>query len=153
MELDSKTYNDFTFEGLSEKTIKSLVDIVLSQNFASEGYLEAIRFYFNTIYNNTEKPLVPSTKQIGRNEPCPCNSGKKYKKCCLNKVEEEDLENALKRYDKLIASKPNSASNLYNRGRTQYILGQYEEAIQDYDRAIFLNPTYHAVALHIIQLT
>ncbi|MGN7209729.1 SEC-C metal-binding domain-containing protein [Bacillus velezensis] len=23
----------------------------------------------------------------GRNEPCPCGSGKKYKKCCLNKVE------------------------------------------------------------------
>ena len=22
---------------------------------------------------------------IGRNEPCPCGSGKKYKHCCLNK--------------------------------------------------------------------
>jgi len=22
--------------------------------------------------------------QVGRNEPCPCGSGKKYKKCCLN---------------------------------------------------------------------
>ena len=21
-------------------------------------------------------------KKIGRNEPCPCGSGKKYKKCC-----------------------------------------------------------------------
>lgn len=26
------------------------------------------------------KPLVSS--KIGRNEPCPCGSGKKYKKCC-----------------------------------------------------------------------
>lgn len=25
------------------------------------------------------------SKKIGRNEPCPCGSGKKYKKCCLNK--------------------------------------------------------------------
>lgn len=25
-------------------------------------------------------------KKIGRNEPCPCGSGKKYKKCCLNKI-------------------------------------------------------------------
>jgi hypothetical protein len=25
------------------------------------------------------------TKKIGRNAPCPCGSGKKYKKCCLNK--------------------------------------------------------------------
>jgi tetratricopeptide (TPR) repeat protein len=23
-------------------------------------------------------------KKTGRNEPCPCGSGKKYKKCCLN---------------------------------------------------------------------
>ncbi|TFE03910.1 YecA family protein [Jeotgalibacillus salarius] len=25
-------------------------------------------------------------QEIGRNEPCPCGSGKKYKKCCANKV-------------------------------------------------------------------
>jgi uncharacterized protein YecA (UPF0149 family) len=23
-----------------------------------------------------------ASEKIGRNEPCPCNSGKKYKKCC-----------------------------------------------------------------------
>jgi hypothetical protein len=27
---------------------------------------------------------VRSTKKAGRNDPCPCGSGKKYKKCCLN---------------------------------------------------------------------
>ena len=26
-------------------------------------------------------------KQVGRNEPCPCGSGKKYKQCCLEKDE------------------------------------------------------------------
>lgn len=26
------------------------------------------------------------TGQVGRNDPCPCGSGKKYKKCCLNGV-------------------------------------------------------------------
>jgi uncharacterized protein YchJ len=25
-----------------------------------------------------------STRKVGRNEPCPCESGKKFKKCCLN---------------------------------------------------------------------
>jgi hypothetical protein len=25
--------------------------------------------------------------KIGRNEPCPCGSGKKYKKCCLNRMQ------------------------------------------------------------------
>lgn len=26
--------------------------------------------------------------QVGRNDPCPCGSGKKYKKCCLDKDQE-----------------------------------------------------------------
>jgi len=34
---------------------------------------------FNQIQNNKFKEL--SSKKIGRNEPCPCNSGKKYKHC------------------------------------------------------------------------
>jgi len=28
-------------------------------------------------------PIRRKQKKIGRNEPCPCGSGKKYKKCCL----------------------------------------------------------------------
>ena len=28
---------------------------------------------------------IVKDKKIGRNEPCPCGSGKKYKKCCINK--------------------------------------------------------------------
>lgn len=31
-------------------------------------------------------PLINSNSGIGRNSPCPCGSGKKYKKCCLNDV-------------------------------------------------------------------
>jgi len=27
-------------------------------------------------------PQLLTSKKIGRNEPCPCGSGKKYKKCC-----------------------------------------------------------------------
>jgi uncharacterized protein len=29
-------------------------------------------------------PAVNPFKDVGRNDPCPCGSGKKYKKCCLN---------------------------------------------------------------------
>ncbi len=28
------------------------------------------------------KPIVRETPKVGRNDPCPCGSGKKYKKCC-----------------------------------------------------------------------
>ena len=27
-------------------------------------------------------PAAPEVPQVGRNEPCPCGSGRKYKKCC-----------------------------------------------------------------------
>jgi len=30
------------------------------------------------------QPFVRDGRKIGRNEPCPCGSGKKYKKCCLD---------------------------------------------------------------------
>jgi len=31
------------------------------------------------------KQYIRQSRKIGRNEPCPCRSGKKYKKCCLLK--------------------------------------------------------------------
>lgn len=29
-----------------------------------------------------QQPVKPEMPKIGRNEPCPCGSGKKYKNCC-----------------------------------------------------------------------
>jgi len=29
-------------------------------------------------------PVQRTEPRIGRNDPCPCGSGKKYKKCCLH---------------------------------------------------------------------
>jgi SWIM/SEC-C metal-binding protein len=29
---------------------------------------------------NPQEPLI--SQKVGRNDPCPCGSGKKYKKCC-----------------------------------------------------------------------
>ena len=31
-------------------------------------------------------------EKVGRNDPCPCGSGKKFKKCCLPRKEELELE-------------------------------------------------------------
>ena len=30
------------------------------------------------------QPLINPFKNVGRNDPCPCGSGKKFKKCCLH---------------------------------------------------------------------
>ena len=42
-------------------------------------------------YPTVFEPMFANVKggaaspKVGRNHPCPCGSGKKYKKCCLNK--------------------------------------------------------------------
>jgi len=35
-------------------------------------------------YGGSAFTCVPSVAEPGRNDPCPCGSKKKYKKCCLN---------------------------------------------------------------------
>ncbi len=37
-------------------------------------------------FDPDDEEFIPKVKgaKIGRNDPCPCGSGKKYKKCCLN---------------------------------------------------------------------
>jgi len=37
-----------------------------------------------------KKPVVNKTEKVGRNDPCPCGSGKKYKKCCGAGTSSED---------------------------------------------------------------
>jgi preprotein translocase subunit SecA len=32
--------------------------------------------------NSVKAPVVRKERKVGRNEPCPCGSGKKYKQCC-----------------------------------------------------------------------
>jgi SEC-C motif-containing protein len=39
------------------------------------------RWYFVEEANRKSAPIVKGA-QPGRNDPCPCGSGKKYKKCC-----------------------------------------------------------------------
>ena len=35
-------------------------------------------------FADTPQPFVDPFKGVGRNDPCPCGSGKKFKKCCLH---------------------------------------------------------------------
>jgi preprotein translocase subunit SecA len=45
----------------------------------SEGYQQAIQNSMPQI--EKQKPVVSTEPRIGRNDPCPCGSGKKYKQC------------------------------------------------------------------------
>jgi preprotein translocase subunit SecA len=31
------------------------------------------------------RPIMHGDPKVGRNDPCPCGSGKKFKKCCMNR--------------------------------------------------------------------
>ena len=45
-----------------------------------------IRFHAEPPEEEDEEELLPPPKKkIGRNDPCPCGSGKKFKRCCLRK--------------------------------------------------------------------
>ena len=48
--------------------------VALSESFVQQTYQQSL-------------PGEAAKGKIGRNEPCPCGSGKKYKKCCLRKHE------------------------------------------------------------------
>lgn len=39
-------------------------------------------WYFDDGEGVLPQQVVRSAPKVGRNDPCPCNSGKKYKKCC-----------------------------------------------------------------------
>jgi yecA family protein len=47
--------------------------------FTDEG---SLGFYSDDFYPET--PFIRDSPKVGRNDPCPCGSGKKYKKCCLH---------------------------------------------------------------------
>ena len=32
-----------------------------------------------------KQPVRNADRKVGPNDPCPCGSGKKYKKCCMQK--------------------------------------------------------------------
>ncbi len=67
---------------IQEDTVKYLYHL----NIQMKPKEEAESNYSETNTNQNEiqgKPKqVSSKKKVGRNDPCPCGSGKKYKKCC-----------------------------------------------------------------------
>jgi len=44
---------------------------------------------YKELENQRGRTLVKIEKEIGRNDPCYCGSGKKYKKCCIGKLNEQ----------------------------------------------------------------
>jgi hypothetical protein len=56
-----------------------LVKIALDQRLMLHGFKPV---FFPDESEVEEEPQPVASSKVGRNDPCPCGSGKKYKKCC-----------------------------------------------------------------------
>ncbi len=79
-----ETLTAWADDDLADEQLDSLLgdnDDVFDSLMGEGGLLSNILYDENTILENSVP--VSSLPTVGRNEPCPCGSGKKYKKCCL----------------------------------------------------------------------
>jgi len=93
-----EVFNTFTYRDISFKDMEQTNDVLqlvmdLSNNIR---IWENNGFTPQEIFEEFEKPnlnplpdlpFLIKKEKVGRNDPCPCGSGKKYKKCCLGKEE------------------------------------------------------------------
>lgn len=75
-------------ESEDEGELQRLVELMISFSIAmnqirKQRYEE--RENKNALQNSFGGAVNQPGYNVGRNDPCPCGSGKKYKKCCLNK--------------------------------------------------------------------
>jgi hypothetical protein len=73
------------FEHLQEVAVVSnLFEVKASLDATAEEFLETVRTGHNAHHGHHHKkqqPVVHKAEKLGRNDPCSCGSGKKYKKC------------------------------------------------------------------------
>lgn len=86
-------------------------------------------------------------KKIGRNDPCPCGSGKKYKFCCINKMSEEEIQ-------ALYLEQFELTKGLNDVNRCQKILDIGKRIIEHQQNSICATGTYvnMAVAKRVLYL-
>lgn len=77
------------FEGGDHIDVLIGMDIIASGDFAITQRGDKTCFSFRTpsedfidYVEQEREPTQPSSEKISRNSPCPCGSGKKYKRCC-----------------------------------------------------------------------
>jgi protein O-GlcNAc transferase len=82
--------------------------------------------------------------QVGRNEPCPCGSGKKYKRCCLGRM-------TATRSRRAPPTPPFENDQLLTRALEKHEAGQIREAQSLYAEILASDPS-HRDALHFAGL-
>ncbi|MGB1242461.1 MAG: SEC-C metal-binding domain-containing protein [Chitinophagales bacterium] len=59
-----------------------LPDLNAKESISKENYHKYLVTKKSKKTSETVIKKAPQTKRVGRNQPCPCESGKKYKRCC-----------------------------------------------------------------------
>ena len=72
-----------------------------------------------------------------RNDPCPCGSGKKYKKCCQLKVEMVNMDTF--RYEKFLQTRSSTADKMMNNIGTKLNISPMDVISFLTDSPIFIN--------------
>lgn len=73
-----------TSEGIDE-LLTLTPEQVNEQAARIEPNVRALRkYFFDRLVIAAHTPFMTTTPKVGRNDPCPCGSGKKFKKCCLH---------------------------------------------------------------------
>lgn len=80
IEADSDICLDIDFEKLFFNMLKADADYLYTLEEWDDIYDDEKKAEIVTAYRRSR--TVVKEKKIGRNEPCPCGSGKKYKHCC-----------------------------------------------------------------------
>ena len=78
------------FHGLMERIKEEIVDILfkiqISMSVPADELLPKEKqdlTFSHSQDGGLRQPVKRSEKKVQRNDPCPCGSGKKYKKCCM----------------------------------------------------------------------
>ncbi len=71
-------------DAIKEETVRHLFHIVPQTKIERKEVAKPVAENLGSDGTVRKKPVVKKDK-VGRNDPCPCGSGKKYKNCCLGK--------------------------------------------------------------------
>ncbi len=81
---------DMMIDDIRQKTVRAILSVVPREqpiqrvqvaNPLTEGFEGTVRK--KVIVKRPSGTVVKSNASVGRNDPCPCGSGKKYKNCCM----------------------------------------------------------------------
>jgi len=74
-------FEDMT-TAISEDTVKMITRVKPQENMQRKEVAKITGMSGGDLGGGKPQPVVHKEKKIGRNDLCPCGSGKKYKKCC-----------------------------------------------------------------------